>query len=262
MTSQRRFRKTRPAHPDAPDGLNRIDRFDWERVVHRLMVRDELRLFGLALSYFADQFGEDIYPGVALLGEMNRDRRTGDPMSPATVRRRLDVFRVDLRLIELMAKGGNGKASVYRLVVPDDLTERAILLRPGTFELPDGAESALIRSRRLSADRKTSALKGPQEVSADGGNSEAYQRSLSEASALTFSGISAQSRAGDERPPSISTHQPLSPTPSKNVALVSRLTSECPHACDQGWIDQDGGPSEKCPEHPPARQHGQFSRIN
>jgi hypothetical protein len=227
------------------------------------MIRDELRLFGLSLSYFADQFGEDIYPGVALLGEMNRDRRTGEPMSAATVRRRLEFFRVDLRLVQLMTKGGNGKASVYRLVVPDDLTERVILLQPGTFALPEGAASALIRSTRLSAERKRSPLKAPHALSADTGTEETYQRSLSDASALTFSSISAQSPAGDERPPSIGTHQPSSSPPSKNVALVSRVTSECPHACVQGWIDHDDGrPSEKCPEHAPQRQHGTFPRIN
>lgn len=103
------------------------DRFEWERLVRRIVLPGPVKLLALILATYADPDGTRVRPGLGVLADVTgRDEKT--------VRRHLAVL-LDLDLVHMVAKGGGrggkGTASEFRLTVPTDLLDRATLLNPG-----------------------------------------------------------------------------------------------------------------------------------
>lgn len=106
---------------------HRCDRFEWERIVRRLVAPKHVKFLALVLATYADTNGTRVRPGNKRLAAV-----TGD--EARNVRRILQVIRDELGLLEQVSRGGGrGRsevAAVYRLTIPVDLLERATLLDP------------------------------------------------------------------------------------------------------------------------------------
>lgn len=115
-------------------------RFDWERLIRRIVMPKPVKLAAFVLATYADPDGTRVRPGMEVLAAV-----TGD--SEKNARRILSTLR-EMGLVELVSrgggKGGRGKASEYRLTIPDDLLERFAMLEPGDkpAESPDIQMSA------------------------------------------------------------------------------------------------------------------------
>lgn len=114
--------------------LRPVGRFEWEHLVRRVIMTPRVKLTALTMATYADPDGTRVRPGFDLLAAV-----TGQ--SDSTVRRSVKALR-DLGLLDLVTRGGGrsgrGKATEYRLAVPEDLLDRAELLPPGGF-IPAGA---------------------------------------------------------------------------------------------------------------------------
>lgn len=110
--------------------LKPMGRFEWERIVRRLVVPKHIKLLLLVLGTYADADGSRVRPGTEVLAAI-----TGD--GEKNVRRIMTTVR-DLGLLELVSRGGGrggkGKASEYRLTIPVDLIERVQMLTPECHE--------------------------------------------------------------------------------------------------------------------------------
>lgn len=102
-------------------------RFEWERIVRRIVMPERVKLVALLLATFADGDGSRVRPGLEQLTAM-----TG--RSRATVKRSMTVLRGELELLEEVSRGGGrygkGHATEYRLVIPEDLLDRVELISP------------------------------------------------------------------------------------------------------------------------------------
>jgi hypothetical protein len=102
-------------------------RFEWERIVRRIVMPERVKFLALLLATFADGDGSRIRPGLDQIAAMMG-------RSKATTKRNMAVLRSEYGLLEEIARGGGrgarGRASEYRLVVPEDLLERVELLDP------------------------------------------------------------------------------------------------------------------------------------
>lgn len=102
-------------------------RFEWERIVRRIVMPERVKLLALLLATFADGDGSRVRPGLDQVAAM-----VG--RSKATVKRNMAVLRNEFWLLEEVTRGGGrygkGRASEYRLVIPEDLFDRAVLLSP------------------------------------------------------------------------------------------------------------------------------------
>lgn len=103
-------------------------RFEWERLLRRIVMPWRLKSFAFLLSTWADPDGTRVRPGVEVMAAV-----TG--MSKSTVQRLLKELRDDYGLIEQTSRGGGrggrGKVTSYRLSVPTDLLDRVEMLLPG-----------------------------------------------------------------------------------------------------------------------------------
>lgn len=111
-----------------PDELEPIGRFQWEQSLRMLALPWETKAFGLLLATYAAADGGRIHPGEEVLA-----RDSG--LSERTVRRHLEALRERYCLIERVSSGAAagrraGWSDVYRLVVPDDITDRVEVLLP------------------------------------------------------------------------------------------------------------------------------------
>lgn len=102
-------------------------RYEWERVLRRIVMPWELKGFGFLLSTYADSDGSRVRPGIESLTAV-----TG--RSEKTVRRWLKEFRSH-GLLTLTSRGGGrggkGKTTTYRLSIPEDLLDQFDLLPAG-----------------------------------------------------------------------------------------------------------------------------------
>src|SRR5436190_23102192 len=108
----------------APDDVERIGRFEWERAVLRLAMPTTTKLVALTLAIYGSRDGSGIHPGEARLA-----RELG--LSERSVRGHLRTLR-DLRLIVRESHGGSrsGLADTYRLGLPNDLDPALIIADP------------------------------------------------------------------------------------------------------------------------------------
>lgn len=111
-------------------------RYEWERIVRRIVMPKPYKLLALALATYADPDGSRIRPGAEVLADV-----TGD--TERNVRRLLAALRNRFGLLEIVSRGGGrggrGKASEYRLTIPVDLMERVEMLSPdGRRDEPTG----------------------------------------------------------------------------------------------------------------------------
>lgn len=113
------------AHGDHNDTT--ATRYEWERVVRRIVMPAPTKLAAFALSTYANLDGTRVRPGAKVLAAISGE-------SEKTAYRHLGVIRDELGLLELVrrggGRGGSGTGSEYRLAVPADLLDRAELLPP------------------------------------------------------------------------------------------------------------------------------------
>lgn len=103
-----------------------VPRFEWERIVRRIVLPKHVKLLALVLATYSDPDGTRVRPGNEVLADV-----TGD--SEKNVRRIMAQLR-RMCLIEMVTRGGGrggkGRASEYRLTIPSDLLDRMELLSP------------------------------------------------------------------------------------------------------------------------------------
>jgi hypothetical protein len=160
---------------DAPRELHQEDRFTWERIVMRARLDGLIQGNGrisaktgkqtrggvsgvvfkavaLVFAAHADEDGSRIYPGdmrVALLAET----------SPRTVK----VVREKLLSLGLLKPTGrHGRTPMYRLTLPDDLSEQVVVLTP------DGVVSAAREMRSKARAGGTKSRPAPDPDDSDG----------------------------------------------------------------------------------------------
>lgn len=114
-----------PAQTDDTAGLRQVGRYEWERVVRRVVMPGTVKFLAFVLSTYADADGSRVRPGIEALV-----LDTGQ--SKSTVKRALGVLRDDFRFLQQVSRGGGkngrGKATEYRLAIPVDLLDRVDLI--------------------------------------------------------------------------------------------------------------------------------------
>lgn len=113
-----------PRPPDG-SGLSCVGPNDWLPVWHEVAAKPPVKVTGYALLKFADYWdGANIRPTEVVLAEMTQQ-------STRTVEKALAQIRewgLLWRYVDGRAYGRQGKASEYRLTIPDDLTSRVPLV--------------------------------------------------------------------------------------------------------------------------------------
>lgn len=101
-------------------------RFEWERLVRRIVMKKPVKLAALVLATYADPDGTRVRPGVDRFAAVTDD-------SERNARRIVGELE-RMQLITLTARGGGrggrGKTNEYQLTVPADLLDRFDLLDP------------------------------------------------------------------------------------------------------------------------------------
>jgi hypothetical protein len=119
----------------APDDVERIGRFEWERAVLRIAMPTTTKLVALALAVYANRDGSNAHPGEARLArELS--------LSERAIRKHLANLRDDLRLIVRESRGGSrgGYADTYRLGIPNDLDQSLLIPDPSLHRNPGSGE--------------------------------------------------------------------------------------------------------------------------
>lgn len=111
---------------DTPPEVHGSARYEWERIVRRVLMPGSAKCVALAMATYANADGTSIYPGNERLSAVTCH---GDK----TVRRALAWLRSGY-LIERTREGSRGGrggfADEYRLTIPSDLLTRHNLLSP------------------------------------------------------------------------------------------------------------------------------------
>lgn len=117
---------------DRPEEVHGSARYEWERIVRRVVMPPPAKLVALALATYGNQDGTSIFPG-------NERLTAVTCQGEKTVRRALDWLRSGY-LIERVREGSRGGrrayADEYRLIVPSDLLLRHTLLDPDESPVP------------------------------------------------------------------------------------------------------------------------------
>lgn len=104
-----------------------IGRYEWERLVRRIVMPQGHKLVALLLATWADPDGSRVRPGTELVAaSIGRSERTAAAVIRSLCR--------DWGLLEQVerggGRGGSGKTARYRLTIPTDLLDRHVLLDP------------------------------------------------------------------------------------------------------------------------------------
>lgn len=104
-----------------------IGRYEWERLVRRIVMPGQHKLVALLLATWADPDGSRVRPGIELVAaSIGRSERTAAAVVRSLCR--------DWGLLEQVerggGRGGTGKTARYRLTIPTDLLDRHVLLDP------------------------------------------------------------------------------------------------------------------------------------
>jgi hypothetical protein len=219
----------RPGRP--PVELQPCGRFEWERIIRRIVMPQKRKLVACILAQYGDIKGGGIRPGEPRLASV-----TGMGMS--TVRRYVAELRSD-GLIEQLSHGGgrgvNARSAEYRLTVPVDALDRFTLLDPDErpADPAPGAETGPTPLTVASAVETPEPVDNPVDepvdnrgtalgqVSAVGPVTDPLLRSLSDPTALTFGPYCAHL---SEHPPctnQTTTHYSPTPVPHQGTILPS-----------------------------------------
>lgn len=105
-------------------GLTDVGRFEWERVIARIVMPEKQKLTALLAAVHADPDGTRVRPGNPRLAAMMS-------CTVRTVARQMEALR-DLGLLRQVSRGGGaggaGKATEYRLTLPENLLDRVELI--------------------------------------------------------------------------------------------------------------------------------------
>jgi hypothetical protein len=126
---------------EKPDEIHGSARYEWERIVRRVVMPPAAKLTALALATYGNQDGTSIFPG-------NERLTAVTCQGEKTVRRALDWLREGY-LIERVREGSRGGrrayADEYRLIVPSDLLTRHTLLDPDESPVPGTSDRPKFR---------------------------------------------------------------------------------------------------------------------
>jgi hypothetical protein len=110
----------------APDDVERIGRFEWERLVRRARLGSSTKLVAFTLAQYGNRDGSSCHPGLERLAATTE-------LHERTVRRGLEQLRragfVD-RVFRGSLAGRQRLADTYCLTVPVDLLDRLEMLDP------------------------------------------------------------------------------------------------------------------------------------
>lgn len=140
-----------------------MSRFDWERVVRRVDLPLATKGVALLLATYADDKGRKVHPG-----EDRLSRVTG--INVRNTRRHVAKLR-DLGLITRVSRSNRmlGKADVYRLTVPLDMSELG-LLDPEEGERPEPVDNSDHRSPETGNEGSDTGHTRPVDGSDEGGS--------------------------------------------------------------------------------------------
>jgi hypothetical protein len=137
-----------------------IGRYEWERLVRRIVMPERHKLVALLLSTWADPDGSRVRPGMPLLAAA----RGKSERSTSNIVRSLAHY---WGLIEQVSRGGGrggrGKTAEWRLTMPTDLLDRHVLLGPDG--LPDSSEPQASGHSEVSSEVLASGQSEPDDVS-------------------------------------------------------------------------------------------------
>lgn len=102
-------------------------RFEWERLVRRIVMPGPHKLMAFVMASYADADGSRVRPGNDVLAAVT-DQSEKNVRRIVTALRELGLLRVAARG---GGRGGKGKATEYQLTIPTDLLDRAEVLTPG-----------------------------------------------------------------------------------------------------------------------------------
>ncbi|MFD6069295.1 helix-turn-helix domain-containing protein, partial [Amycolatopsis lurida] len=130
---------------DDPNAPRPVGRYEWESVLRRVTLPDDLKYAALLLGTYADPDGTRVRPGEPeLAAAMGK--------SKATARRRVSALQ-EMGFVRLVSRGGGrgaaARASVYRLTLPSDLLDR-FEVRPPSGGRPMTAVTPLNQGERSS----------------------------------------------------------------------------------------------------------------
>lgn len=117
---------------DSPDEIHPCARYEWERIVRRVVMPGPTKCVAFALATYANTDGTSIYPGNERLVAVTCH-------ADKTVRRALEWLRAGYLIdrVRVGSRGGRrGLADEYRLVLPSDLLVRHTLLTPDETPVP------------------------------------------------------------------------------------------------------------------------------
>lgn len=111
---------------EPPDEIHGSARYEWERIVRRVVMPGPTKCVAFALATYANADGTSIFPGNERLSAVTCQ-------ADKTIRRALAWLRAGY-LIERVREGSRGGrggfADEYRLTIPSDLLARHMLLDP------------------------------------------------------------------------------------------------------------------------------------
>jgi DNA-binding transcriptional ArsR family regulator len=233
-------------------------RFEWERVLRRIVMPWEIKGFGTLLSTYADSDGSRVRPGekrlIAVTGK-----------SESTVRRWLKWY-LDNGLLTLAARGGGrggkGKTNTYRLSIPPDLLDKFELLSeddrvPYLASVP-ADESPVIQETGQSPESPVAQMTGQTSTDdamtgLDGDRSIPTENDFHRSNQASQSGMTGQIRRmtghpDDRLPPTspTTTDHPTTPDPAQPpTAHEDQKTDQpevevepraAPDRCDHGLV--------------------------
>lgn len=111
-----------------PQGLLRVDRFEWERWIRRLPLSPSVRLLALTICTYAGPDGDEVRPGDDRLRRVLR-------CNEKTIRRNRQAL-IDAGLLHRVnATRARGRADEYVLTVPPDVAYTPGILDPNEWDV-------------------------------------------------------------------------------------------------------------------------------
>lgn len=183
-----------------------IGRYEWERLVRRIVMPERHKLVALLMSTWADPDGSRVRPGMPLLAAARGKSERSTSNIVGSLARQWGLIE---QVSRGGGRGGRGKTAEWRLTIPTDLLDRHVLLGPDG--LPDSSEPWGSGHSDVSSEPLASAQSELDDVSPEGQGSDETGTHLVDNSDSPEVLASAQSNG----------HRPID---RKNDAVTDRLT--------------------------------------
>lgn len=144
-----------------------IGRYEWERLVRRLVMPEVHKLVALLMSTWADPDGTRVRPGMPLLAAA---RGKSERSTSNIVRSLANHWGLIEQVSRGGGRGGRGKTAEWRLTIPTDLLDRHVLLGPDG--LPDSPEPQASGHSEVSSEVLASGQSEPDDESSEAQRSD------------------------------------------------------------------------------------------